>query len=79
MTDEDQMLQVPAGAYTENTAVKVVTSGDAGRSWGEKVTVGTRRSSWPGLVDLGAGSGGRFLYLLEKGGEGVKCQVVGLS
>lgn len=76
MTDEDQTLLVPAGAYTENTAVKVVTSGDAGRSWGEKVTVGTRRSSWPGLVDLGAG---RFLYLFEKGGEGVRCQVVGLN
>lgn len=78
MTNEDQRLQAPAGAYTENTAVKVLTSGDGGKTWGNKVTVGERQSSWPGLLDFGGGSGARFLYLLEKGGHGVRSQLMTL-
>ncbi|CAO1604103.1 hypothetical protein XANCAGTX0491_007669 [Xanthoria calcicola] len=79
MTNEDQRLQAPAGQYTENTAVKVLTSGDGGKTWGNKVTVGERQSSWPGLLDLGvAGGGARFLYLLEKGGQGVRSQLMTL-
>ena len=81
MTNEDERLQAPAGAYTENTAVKVLTSGDGGKTWGDKVTVGERQSSWPGLLDLGpagGGGGARFLYLLERGGLGVRSQLMTL-
>ncbi|KAL8674356.1 MAG: hypothetical protein Q9168_001216 [Polycauliona sp. 1 TL-2023] len=75
MTNEDQTLQAPAGAYEQDTAVKVITSGDGGRTFGNKVTVGARQSSWPGLLDLGAG--GRFLYLMDR--AGAKSQLVTLT
>ncbi|KAL8924273.1 MAG: hypothetical protein Q9172_002746 [Xanthocarpia lactea] len=75
MTNEDQQLQTPSGSYTDNTAAKVITSGDLGRTWGNKVTVGTPQSSWPGLLDLGAK--GQFLYLLDR--AGAKSQLVTLT
>ncbi|KAL8734501.1 MAG: hypothetical protein Q9166_001401 [cf. Caloplaca sp. 2 TL-2023] len=75
MTNEDQQLQQPAGAYTDHTAVKVITSGDLGTTWGNKVTVGQQQSSWPGLMDLG--SNGQFLYLLDR--AGAKSQLVTLT
>ena len=74
MTNEDQMLSAPAGAYERDTAAKVITSGDGGRTWGNKVLVGERLSSWPGLLDLG---GGRFLYLVDR--AGAKSQLVTLT
>ncbi|KAI4236033.1 MAG: hypothetical protein L6R40_006279 [Gallowayella cf. fulva] len=75
MTNEDQVLSAPANAYTDHTAVKVITSGDLGRGWGNKVLVGAAQSSWPGLLDLG--SGGRFLYLMDR--AGAKSQLVTLT
>ncbi|KAL8841566.1 MAG: hypothetical protein Q9176_003188 [Flavoplaca citrina] len=74
MTNEDQMLSAPAGAYERDTAAKVITSGDGGRTWGNKVLVGEKLSSWPGLLDLGAG---RFLYLVDR--AGAKSQLVTLT
>ncbi|KAL9596201.1 MAG: hypothetical protein Q9219_005953 [cf. Caloplaca sp. 3 TL-2023] len=74
MTNEDQTLSTPSNSYTDHTAVKVITSGDLGRTWGNKVTVGTPQSSWPGLLDLG---GSRFLYLFDRGGA--KSQLMTLS
>ena len=76
MTNEDQQLSAPSNSYTDHTAVKVVTSGDAGKTWGNKVTVGTPQSAWPGLMDLGTGKG-QFLYLLDRGGA--KSQLITLS
>ena len=66
MTNEDMRLSVPSRNYIERTAVKVITSGDAGRTWGNKVTVGAEQSSWPGVMDLRGGRG-QFLYLLDTG------------
>ncbi|KAL8654855.1 MAG: hypothetical protein Q9210_001242 [Variospora velana] len=75
MTNEDERLSAPSSSYTDRTAVKVITSGDMGRTWGNKVTVGAVQSSWPGLLDLGDGT--RFLYLMDR--AGVKSQLVTLS
>lgn len=76
MTNEDQVLSSPSSSYTDNTAAKVVTSGDGGRTWGNKVTVARQQSSWPGLLDLG-GVKGQFLYLFDRGGA--KSQLMSLS
>ncbi|KAL8721797.1 MAG: hypothetical protein Q9225_001597 [Loekoesia sp. 1 TL-2023] len=75
MTNEDQQLSAPSNSYTDHTAVKVISSGDLGQTWGNKVTVGTPQSSWPGVFDLGAK--GQFLYLLDRGGA--KSQLITLS
>ncbi|KAI4207366.1 MAG: hypothetical protein LQ346_000616 [Caloplaca aetnensis] len=76
MTNEDQQLNAPSNSYTDHTSVKVITSGDQGRSWGNKVTVGAVQSAWPGLMDLG-GSKGQFLYLMDR--AGAKSQLITLS
>ncbi|KAI4125769.1 MAG: hypothetical protein LQ338_004086 [Usnochroma carphineum] len=75
MTNEDQQLSAPSNSYTDHTSVKVITSGDLGKTFGNKVTVGAPQSVWPGLMDLGAG--GKFLYLLDK--AGAKAQLITLS
>ncbi|KAL8678191.1 MAG: hypothetical protein Q9186_005445 [Xanthomendoza sp. 1 TL-2023] len=75
MTNEDESRSAPSTSYTDHTAVKVITSGDLGRSWGDKVMVGAVQSAWPGVMDLGGQ--GRFLYLMER--EGVRGQVMQLS
>ena len=63
-TSEDSNLG-PTGAYTSHTAAKVISSGDGGNTWGNKLTVGAEQSAWPGLVDLDEGS---FLALVDHGG-----------
>ncbi|KAI4283160.1 MAG: hypothetical protein L6R35_005247 [Caloplaca aegaea] len=75
MTNEDERLSAPSSSYTDRTAVKVITSGDMGRTWGNKVTVGAVQSSWPGLLDLGGE--GKFLYLMDR--AGAKSQLVTLT
>ncbi|KAI4152964.1 MAG: hypothetical protein L6R39_001711, partial [Caloplaca ligustica] len=40
MTNEDAQLSSPSNSYTDHTSVKVITSGDLGRTFGNKVTVG---------------------------------------
>ncbi|KAL8693646.1 MAG: hypothetical protein Q9218_001556 [Villophora microphyllina] len=73
MTNEDSGLTSPSSSYTSNTAVKLITSGDLGGSWGNKITVGTVQSAWPGLMDLANGKG-QFLYMLDK--AGAKAQTI---
>ncbi|KAL8811218.1 MAG: hypothetical protein Q9200_001973 [Gallowayella weberi] len=75
MTNEDETRSAPSSSYTDHTAVKVITSGDLGRSWGNKVMVGQVQASWPGVMDLGGQ--GRFLYLMER--DGARGQVMQLS
>lgn len=75
MTNEDQRLSAPSNSYMDRTAVKVITSGDQGRTWGNKVMVGAEQSSWPGMMDLDGG--GRFLYLMDR--AGAKSQLMTLS
>ncbi|KAL8698142.1 MAG: hypothetical protein Q9201_006734 [Fulgogasparrea decipioides] len=76
MTNEDSNLSSPSSSYTDHTAVKVITSGDLGTSWGNKVKVGAEQSAWPGLMDLDNGKG-QFLYLLDR--AGAKSQLMTLS
>ncbi|KAL9107678.1 MAG: hypothetical protein Q9227_007485 [Pyrenula ochraceoflavens] len=64
-TDEDSPGSV---------AAKVITSGDGGGSWGDKVTFSGSVSHWPGLVDLDSGS---LLGLADDGGA--KAQRITLS
>ena len=74
MTNEDSTLSAPSSGYTTNTAVKLVTSGDSGRTWGNKITVGKVLSVWPGLYALGQAS---FLVLFDNGGA--KAQTITLG
>lgn len=74
MTNENAKLSAPAANYAEDAAVKLITSGDGGKSWGHKVTVAKAPSFWPGLVALDDKS---FLTLYDRGG--VKAQKVKLN
>ena len=74
MTNEDSALSAPSSGYTTNTAAKFVTSGDGGRSWGNKITVGQVESVWPGLYTLGTTS---LLMLFDHGGA--KAQTITLN
>ena len=74
MTNEDSNLSAPSSGYTTNTAAKLVTSGDGGLTWGNKITVGEVESVWPGLYAVGEAS---FLMLFDKGGA--KAQAINLS
>lgn len=73
-TNEDSALEGPAGNYLDGSVAKVITSGDGGRGWGDKIAVGGVVSVWPGMVVLDAGT---FLVLFDEGGA--KGQSVGLS
>jgi len=48
MTNEDSGV-----AGTAQEAVKIVTSGDGGNTWGNKLTVGPAPSFWPGVTTTG--------------------------
>ena len=74
MTNEDSTLSAPSNGYTSNTAAKLITSGDGGLTWGNKITVGQVLSVWPGLYDLGGTS---LLMLFDNGGA--KAQTINLS
>lgn len=65
MTNEDSTLAAPSDGYTTDTAAKLITSGDSGVTWGNKITVGQVLSMWPGLYDLGGAS---LLMLFDNGG-----------
>lgn len=48
MTDEDtQQHAWPAGANT-----KIVTSGDGGKTWGNKITIAQQQANWPGMMTI---------------------------
>ena len=74
MTNEDSALSSPSSGYTTNTAAKLITSGDGGLTWGNKITVGQVSSVWPGLYTLSKSS---FLMLFDHGGA--KAQTITLS
>jgi hypothetical protein len=70
MTDED----ASGGTWVDNPDAKVVTSGDGGKTWGNKLTWSGISSFWPGLLDL---DGSNFLGLVDDGGA--KAQHIKLS
>ena len=74
MTNEDDTLSSPSPNYVVRTAVKIITSGDGGKTWGNKITVSKVESVWPGLVTLDSTN---FLVLVDNGG--VKAQKITLS
>ena len=74
MTNEDSSLSAPSNGYTTDTAAKLITSGDGGVTWGNKITVGQVQSVWPGLYSLGGTS---FLMLFDN--NGAKCQTITLG
>lgn len=73
-TNEDSVLDAPAESYLTDTAVKLVMSGDAGGTWGSKITVGEVVSVWSGLCILDEA---RFLMMFDNGGA--KAQEIELS
>ena len=73
ITNEDDTLTAPASNYATRTTTKLITSGDGGNSWGNKITVGKPHSVWPGLVGLDDKD---FLAVFDNGG--VKAQKIKL-
>ena len=74
ITNEDSGITSPSPAYTNDVAVKLVTSGDGGATWGNKITVGPVESIWSGELDLDQNS---FLVVFDHGGA--KAQKVMLN
>ncbi|KAK4692754.1 hypothetical protein P7C71_g4512, partial [Lecanoromycetidae sp. Uapishka_2] len=73
-TNEDSDLAAPSSNYLTNTAAKLITSGDEGATWGNKITVGEIVSRWPGLYTLDTAN---LLMMFDDGGA--KAQKVSLS
>ena len=71
MTDEDNAA---GGAWVDNPDFKIVTSGDGGKTWGNKLTFSPTQSWWGGVVDL---DGSTFLGLADAGGA--KAQLISLE
>ncbi|KAI9707319.1 MAG: hypothetical protein M1836_000279 [Candelina mexicana] len=70
MTDEDtQQHAWPSGANA-----KIITSGDGGKTWGHKITVGQQQTNWPGMLVIDDNS---LTVMYERGG--VKAQEVTLN
>lgn len=61
MTDEDTQQH----HWIDGASAKLITSGNGGRTWGNKILVGPVQSNWPGLVDLNER---RFLMMFDHGG-----------
>lgn len=74
VTDEDSSLSTPSDGYTSNAAAKLITSGDGGVTWGNKITVGQELSVWPGLYALDETN---FLMMFDNGGA--KAQKISLN
>lgn len=70
MTDEDTMQH----QWINGASTKLVTSGNGGGSWGNKITVGQAQSNWPGVF---AADANNALVMYDNGGA--KVQKVGLS
>ena len=70
MTDEDTQLH----DWVNGAGAKLITSGDQGQSWGNKIEVFSPQADWPGMVTLDDSS---FLYMADK--NGAKSQEVVLS
>lgn len=62
MTDEDTQLH----SWINGASAKLVTSGDGGSTWGNKLQFGDVQSNWPGLMTL---DGTSFLAMADHGGS----------
>lgn len=69
MTNEDTSV-----GGTSDEAAKIVTSGDCGNTWGNKLTVGQPPSFWPGLCTTG-----KETFIVIYGTDVVKAQNATLS
>ena len=54
-----------SNSYPGSTAGKLITSGDGGSTWGNKIMVGPVSSVWAGLYDI---DGTNFLMMFDNGG-----------
>ncbi|KAF2099527.1 hypothetical protein NA57DRAFT_75027 [Rhizodiscina lignyota] len=70
MTDEDTQEH----NWINGAGAKLITSGDSGSSWGNKIEVFDPQANWPGLLTLDDSS---FLYMVDFGGA--KSQKIVLS
>ena len=70
MTDEDTQLH----DWVNGAGAKLITSGDGGSTWGNKIEVFSPQANWPGMVTLDDSS---FLYMADK--DGAKSQKITLS
>ena len=61
MTDEDTQLH----EWVTGAGAKLITSGNGGSSWDNKLEVFDPQANWPGMVDL---DGSSFLFLADYGG-----------
>ena len=73
-TNEDLGSSAPSSSYPTATAAKLITSGNGGATWGNKITVGPASSVWPGLYDIDSTN---FLMMFDHGGA--KAQHITLS
>lgn len=73
-TNEDSELSSPASSYLTTTTAKLITSADAGATWGNKITVGQAVSVWPSLYTLDTVN---LLMTFDNGGA--KAQQISLS
>ena len=70
MTDEDTQLH----KWIQGADAKLITSGDGGRTWGNKITVFNVTADWPGILSLNERG---ILYMADSGGA--KAQRVSLA
>jgi hypothetical protein len=70
MTDEDTQLH----DWVNGAGGKMVTSGDGGSTWGNKIEVFSPQADWPGMLTLDDSS---LLYMADK--DGAKSQKIVLS
>lgn len=70
MTDEDTQLH----DWINGAGAKLITSGDGGSTWDNKIEVFTPQANWPGMVTQDDSS---FLYMADK--DGAKSQKITLS
>jgi hypothetical protein len=61
MTDEDTQLH----HWIDGAGAKLITSGDSGATWGNKIEVFAPQANWPGLLGL---NGSSLLYMADHGG-----------
>ncbi|KAJ2898551.1 hypothetical protein MKZ38_003842 [Zalerion maritima] len=71
MTDEDTQEH----SWISGAASKLVTSGDGGETWGNKLQVFEPQANWPGMLSLEDGAS--FLYLSDHSGAKAQKVVLG--
>ena len=73
-TNEDLGASASSNSYPGTTACKLITSGNGGSTWGNKIMVGSVSSVWAGLYDI---DGTNFLMMFDNGGA--KAQLITLT